>query len=275
MKKSLTILFLLFYSIGLFGQIIEAETKFQLTNPNDSLRKVKDVAIPTIETNAVRGGFFISGMAQFAASSATGDSISLTIYPQISTLEAGVTLNFISPLTNDDAVRIVINGISGTYNLYKKATHELDTADLRGGQMVSIVYDGTNFQVISQLNKSCPNGFVEVTREYCIQQNENAPVYFWEAINNCGKQNARVCNWGEWYYACYLSAQLGINGMLGNWEWADGGGNSLGFTTPPTGDTGLEVGQTLCTDAGSSIVDTTHTNVRAQPKTYHCCYSLR
>jgi hypothetical protein len=257
------------------AQVIEVSDKIILTNPNDSLRKVKDVKNPKAETDAVRSEFFINGMSQFAVASGTNDTINLTIYPSITNLVPGVTLNFISPLANSKEVKIKVNGINAYFSLHKKGTLDLDTADLISGQMLSIVYDGTHFQVISQLNKSCPNNFIKVTREYCIQQVENTAVYFWNAVRNCGDQNARVCTWGEWYYACFNSTQLGLTDMTGNWEWIDGGGNALGFTTPGTNFTGLQVGQTSCTEAISSIIDTTHTNVRAQPKPYHCCYSLK
>lgn len=275
MMKYLYISF--FIVIGFFGhaQVIEVKEKILLTHPEDSLRKVKEVQTPTTETDAVPSGFFINGMSQFAAATGNDDTIYLTIYPSITALVPGVTLNFMSPIANSQSVKIKVDGINSFFELHKKGTLPLDIADLANGQMVSIVFDGNHFQVISQLNKSCPSGFVKATREYCVQIDENPAVYFWNAVRHCGDMNARICTWGEWYYACFYSATLGVNSMTGNWEWADGGGNALGFTTPPTNYTGLEVGQINCTDAMSSIVDTTHTNVRAQPKTYHCCYSLK
>jgi hypothetical protein len=65
--------------------------------------------------------------------------------------------------------------------------------------------------------------------------------------------------------------------MMGNFEWIDGTGNSLGWTNPPTYYTSaMAGGYSNCTELTSAIVDTTHPYYpRSTPKAFHCCYSLK
>jgi hypothetical protein len=260
------------------GQVVNIDDKINLTGDNNAKRKVKNVSDPIFEDDALNNEYYLSGQTQFCiANSLLGisDTLELTIFPAISQLEKGLTLNFISPIVNSNHVLIKINGLPNSFTLNKKAIVPLDSADIANGQMISIVFDGNNFQILSRLNVSCPSNFVKVAEEYCITPHELPPVYFWNAVVSCGDRNARVCSWAEWHHACVNSGILGITNMIGNWEWVDAGGNYMSFTTPPTGYTGLQIGNANCENTISSIIDTTHIDIRAQPKTYRCCYTLK
>lgn len=273
--KLIIILNLFLFSLVTWGQEIESNDKIILTGNTPEQRKLKNIANPVNETNAVSENFFLSGLVNYAIASGANDTLNLTIYPGPSVINPGFILNFTSPIVNDNNVYIEINSSGVYYPLSKKGIDPLDTSDIVIGQVVSIIFDGTRFQVFSDLNRSCPNGFIKVNAEYCIEPVENNAKFFWAAIKDCGLQNSRVCSWGEWYYACQQSVALGILDMTDNWEWIDGGGNSLGWTTPPTTDTGLQSGDAGdCTNIMSSITDTTHNHYRADPKPYRCCYSL-
>jgi hypothetical protein len=257
------------------AQVVESENKILLVNPDPDKRKITGVANPVNETDALNLEFFLNGNVHFGVATGTNDTVQLTVYPDPSAIVPGTAFSFLSPLTNDTRVYLRVNTIPGYFEITKKGTAQLDTADFVPNQFVTVIFDGIRFQVISELNRSCPIGFIKASEEYCIQPAENDSVFFWNAIKTCGDMNARVCSWGEWYYACQKSAILGMSGMLGNYEWVDGGGNSLGWTTPVTSDTGLMSGASTCIDITSSIVDTTHTHGKARAKPYRCCYSLR
>jgi hypothetical protein len=275
MKNLLNIiLFLFFFHASSISQIIEVNDKIIMTNTSEDLRKVKGLGTPENETEVISDQFFLSGQINYAVASGTNDTLHLTIYPFPIQIEKGFIISFLSPIENMQIVVAEVNGNSIFYEIKKKAIISLDSADIMSGQLVSMIFDGTNFQIINEIYRKCPSGFIKVTDEYCITPNEPANAYFWKAIRECGKKSARVCSYGEWYYACLNQASLGITNMTGNFEWVDGGGNSLGWTTPVTSNTGLMLGNTSCTDVTSSITDSTHTHSKANPKPYRCCYSL-
>lgn len=278
MKKHTYILFstlLLFTLSNVQSQVVESGDKITLTNSDANKRQVNEIINAESESDALNLRLFMNGNFNFGIANGSNDSIHITFNPEITSLQPGLLFSFLSPFTNDNSVVISIDAVSGFYSLAKKGTKNLDTADIIPGQLITVVYDGTRFQVISELHNGCPSGFVKVTEEYCITPSEKDSIYFWNAVTYCGNQNARICNWGEWYYACLNSTSLGITGMLGNYEWIDGGGNSLSWTTPVTSITGMMGGWTSCIDVTSSIVDTTHTHSKARPKPFRCCYSLR
>ncbi len=276
MKKNIFILTMfLTIAVALNGQVINVDDKIIMTGGNNEERKLKNVANPINETNPANENFYLSGLVNYAVASGNFDTINLVIFPTPLNIKPGFILNFISPIVNDNNVVVEINSSGIYYPLAKKGIDPLDTSDIVTGQMVSIIFDGTRFQVFSELNKSCPNGFIKAAEEYCIQPLENASLFFWGAVKNCGEKNARVCSWGEWYYACQNSVALGILDLTDNWEWIDGGGNSLSWTTPPVSNTGLQGGNGgSCINIQASITDTTHNHPRADPKPYRCCYSL-
>lgn len=278
MKKNIHILFLivLFFKISpIQSQIIESGDKIILTNIDVNKRQVNEIINAENESDALNLRLFMNGNFNFGMATGLNDTLHISFTPGITSLQPGLLFSFIAPFTNDNSVIISIDSISGYFPLAKKGTKPLDTSDVIPGQLVTVVYDGTRFQVISELHNGCPIGFIKVTEEYCITPTEKDSIYFWNAVTYCGNQNARICNWGEWYYACLNSTSLGITGMLGNYEWIDGGGNSLSWTTPVTSATGMMGGWTSCIDVTSSIVDITHTHSKARPKPFRCCYSLR
>lgn len=271
MKIVSTISFLIFFHCIGLTQIIESNDKIILSHPSSDKREINGVSHPIEENDALNLLSLLTGSINFANATGANDSITLNLQINPSSLTAGMLFNFISPITNTRSTFIKFSNSSTYFRIKKKGTENLDTSDIQTNQLVSLIFDGTNFQIISQLNRSCPTGFIKVTEEYCITPNESDSIYFWPAVKNCGDQNARVCNWGEWYYACLNRTSLGINGMIGNYEWVDGGGNS----TSSSSSTGLMSGSTGCQDIDSGIVDPTILTTRSLPKSYRCCYSLR
>lgn len=275
MRKLLVIVTILCVSFLEINAQILVGNRIDLVSSNPTERKVSGLNQPTQSDDAVNLSFFISGKVHFCnAMTLNSDTMQLSIYPDIDTLVPGTLITFISSISNDSSTFLKFDNGS-VIELTKKGIQKLDSADIIPGMVVSAVYDGNKFQCISDLAKNCPIGFIKATEEYCIQQFESDSAYFWKAIQLCGDMNARVCNWGEWYYACENASTLGLTGMLNNFEWVDGGGNSLGWTVPPTSNTGLMSGSGTCINIMASIVDTTHNHSRARPKKYHCCYSLK
>lgn len=264
-----------FFSGTIVAQIIESGNKIILSNPDPEKRKINGVQDPIDLNDAVNLEFFINGKANYGIVSISSDTLSVLLNPTPVSINPGTLINFIAPVSLNGPTKVKINGIPTVFRLTKNAIKEIDSAEIISGQLVTVIFDGSNFQCISSLNKPCPQNFIKASEEYCIKKTEEDSAYFWKAIKTCGNSNARICNWAEWYYACQKTS-LGILDMVGNYEWIDGTGNSLGWTTPPTYYTTAIIGKTSCIDLTSGIVDSTHTYVsRSSRKAYHCCYSLK
>ena len=80
----------------------------------------------------------------------TGDAITMDFTPDFPTLAAGLSITFIAEAANTTAVTLAIDG--GTAKDIKKyggAIGALVANDIRSGQVVTIVYDGTQWVMMS------------------------------------------------------------------------------------------------------------------------------
>jgi hypothetical protein len=270
MNRIINILIPFLFPFFCISQVIRIDDKIIMTGDTQDKRKISNVASAQNEADAINDRMLLSGAINFASATGSADTIHLSIFPLPLAINKGLLLTFVSPISNNGKVVADINGNGIYFELTKKISESLDSANISAGQVVSMVYDGSNFQIYSEIKKSCPQGFVKANNEFCITPLEPAPVYFWSAIKNCGNKNARVCSWGEWYYACLKSDELGMSNMTDNFEWLDAGGNSLAISS----NTGLMAGDSTCVKINSSITDSTVNTSQANPKPYRCCYSL-
>lgn len=79
-----------------------------------------------------------------AAVGGTGDAIALTTSPVVTALAAGDVVRFVVEAANTGAVTIAVDSIVATA-LKKVAGYDLDANDLRDGDVVEAMYDGTDF----------------------------------------------------------------------------------------------------------------------------------
>ena len=119
-----------------------------------------------------------------------------------------------------------------------------------------MIFDGTNYQLVSSSKRQCPVGFIDVNDEYCIEEFEHPNADWWESAQDCHDRNAKLCTWAQWYYACQ-DASLGITDMTDNWEWLNCPVNAESQVLI-MGNGGCQIGNV----AGAS------TN-----KKHRCCYS--
>jgi hypothetical protein len=101
------------------------------TNPNDAVRLAQ-----------LQGGAF-SYMTVTGTNTLIG-----TLIPAISTYTIGAMYSFIVQNTNTAAVTINIDGV-GVKNIYRNGSDPVQAGDLVAGNIAVILYDGTEFQLIS------------------------------------------------------------------------------------------------------------------------------
>ena len=86
----------------------------------------------------------------YAASSAGSDTYAITLSPVPAAYATGMVVNFEADVANTGAATLNVNTL-GAITIKKNNDQDLDSNDIEAGQIVTVVYDGTNFQMQSQL----------------------------------------------------------------------------------------------------------------------------
>ena len=83
--------------------------------------------------------------------SATGSSNAYVLsYPaNLTELTAGLRLSFKANHTNTGASTLQVNSFTA-HSIKKQVGQDLEANEIRSGQVITVVYDGTNFQMLSQ-----------------------------------------------------------------------------------------------------------------------------
>ena len=268
MKQLLTILALLVFS-PVFTQV-EVKEPIIMTGETEEDRQVKGLADPDALDEGVNARTIQMNRLNFAATSGSGNEIELSLSPAPESYNPGMVVSFIANQANTGHTTVDINGL-GVLPLYKNVEESLDSAEIISGQIVSLVYDGENFQILSELNKPCPNGFIEINKDYCIEIQERGPASFWGAIMECTETGGKLCDWFEWTNACHRE-EVNITNMTDNWEWTDVAANNHSSAEPMNTYTSHRVGNGGCNEFGTQPIQTSNGLTTLH---FHCCYSKR
>jgi len=87
---------------------------------------------------------------RYAADAGGDDSYEVTLDPVPAAYYAGMEISFKPTTANTGACTLNVNGL-GAKTIKKSVSTDLDTGDILAGQMVTVKYDGTNFQLVSTL----------------------------------------------------------------------------------------------------------------------------
>jgi hypothetical protein len=114
------------------------------------------------------GNFKFNGLVadSFAYAAATGstNAYAVTLAPAISAYTAGLVINFKANAANTGAATINANSV-GNVTIKKNGSTDLAIGDIANGQIATVIYDGTYFQLCSRINSSSVNA-VEVTVDF-------------------------------------------------------------------------------------------------------------
>lgn len=96
-----------------------------------------------------------AGTDWYAASSAGTDAYAITITPAITAYTTGMKFRFKADVANTGAATLAVSGLSALA-IKKYNDQDVETGDIEAGQIVEVVYDGTDFQMQSQsaINKA-------------------------------------------------------------------------------------------------------------------------
>lgn len=96
---------------------------------------------------------FQNGSTIYAASTTGNDSYTVTLVPAISSYATGLVVNFKVDTANTGTASLNVNGL-GAKTIKKASDQDLVTGDIKANQVISVIYDGTNFQMQSQTGAS-------------------------------------------------------------------------------------------------------------------------
>lgn len=118
-------------------------------------RNAADSAWLTLWTMGKQGLVPQDGSSIFAADAAGSDTYAITLSPVPTAYTTGMVVNFTAQTANTGACTLNVNSL-GAKTLKKNKGNDLETGDILAGQCVSVMYDGTNFEVVSPLCNTSP-----------------------------------------------------------------------------------------------------------------------
>ena len=141
-------------------------TKDGQTTPTANIpmgnNKITGLAVGTVATDAATLGQVQSTAAKLLTSVSGADTITAAGSPSVASYVAGQMFYFVAAGDNTGAVTINIDSL-GAKSVTRDGAVALAAGDIKSGEVVVIVYDGTRFQVVSQLNSSGDARFANVS----------------------------------------------------------------------------------------------------------------
>lgn len=98
-----------------------------------------------------------NGATVFAADAGASDTYVITLSPVPAAYTTGMLVNFSANTINTGAATLNVNGL-GAKTIKKLHDQDLADGDIEAGQIVTVIYDGTNFQMQSQVATSGGSG---------------------------------------------------------------------------------------------------------------------
>lgn len=230
-----------------------------LEGADDASRQVSGLRNADSAVDALNARSLQYGAYQYAEVLG-GDAWQATLTPSATTLQPGMRLILRVQNGSNGAATLDVDAL-GAVEIKKDGDRPLEPGDVAPGETVSLVFDGTAFQLISARRldrKPCPAGTAAVGELYCIELVEHDSTDYPAAAIQCGSQNMQLCSWAQWYVACTRATELGLQNMIGNWEWTN---------SPANSDIQARVvGQSTCTQAATTNGwDLTN-------RFFHCCF---
>ncbi|MCE5274869.1 MAG: tail fiber protein [Deltaproteobacteria bacterium] len=100
------------------------------------------------------------GALDYAAATGSANVYAVTLSPALSAYVTGMPISFLANFTNTGPATLNVNGLGA-----KSIQHHslaLDAGDIQGGQIATVIYDGTGFQMVNaKRSAQVPAGIVE------------------------------------------------------------------------------------------------------------------
>lgn len=227
----------LFAPLAVMAQL-ESPVPIVLEGSTNADRQLKGLELPAASDHGASAEAVRFQVVQRTTTNGT-NTLTASLSPSASGYSAGMLLSVEPTTANDTAVTLNVDGL-GAVPLLKFTNEPLDSADLRPGIPVLLVFDGAAFQLISQTGLACPPGMLEVNRDVCVEAAPSGPASWYNAVSICNLRGFRLCGWADWFKGCSMPG--GFVNTIVEYEWLDNASNdnnhgkrvglATGTTTP-------------------------------------------
>lgn len=136
------------------------KTVFSDGNPALGIKGTKVTAAFLNASNThYHTGLDVDGDGSLAYAVATGtNDLTLTLAPALTQYVNGMPIYLKAAATNTGAMTLNVNGL-GAKAIKKNASEALVAGDVRSGAVITVAYDGTNFQMVATPNADTVDGY--------------------------------------------------------------------------------------------------------------------
>lgn len=239
----------------------------------------------------------VTSVEWYAATSTGNDSYAITVTPAIAAYASGQRFRFKTDVANTGPCSLNVSGL-GAKTIKKLHDQDTATGDIESGQIVEVVYDGTNFQMVSQpaqqisaVDYQAFTGNGTWTKPSNVQTNSTVLVEAWGAGGGGGaltgsSNGAGVGGGGGGAYVRreFLASSLGAtetvtigtagsgatgsaggNTTFGSWLTAYGGGGGGTYAGAGVNSSGAGGGGALSVGSNGTQNDDTQGGVGGEP----------
>jgi hypothetical protein len=246
------------FALTAWGQV-QVDRPVVLAGSADSLRRITGLTMAMDETALITAGEAVQGTVHLALSSGSTNTVALTLSPPALAYTSGMTIRWNPHVVSAGGlVKVNVDGL-GDRSVYRNDGLPVAFGQLQPGSVAEIIYADTAFFLTGRTRSDCPTGFVEVSSELCIQQNDSTLIDVFSAVVYCRQRGARLCTWDEYVLACSAQGQQ-LSGMFDDWEWID--------DTSDHTHTGNQAGRYSCRSHRALSADLNPNSVGV----IRCCY---
>ena len=141
------------------------------TNLNMNNYEINNLSNPVNQSDAVNALTIQNGTLTYAQDIGSGNSYAVTLSPAPTSYVIGMVVNFIAASSNlTGGCTLNVNGL-GAKSIKKQLNVDPVANDILSGMGVTVMYDGTNFQMLSQLGNVAVGSFSGVGMEVFSSSN--------------------------------------------------------------------------------------------------------
>lgn len=138
--------------------------------------KLRNLAAGILSTDAATVGQILGGAINTLTAVAGTDTITASTSPAITAYVAGQSFRFVAAGTNTTGIPTLnINGL-GAKNITRNGTSGIVPGDIRSGSVVTVTYDGTQFQITGIVGASGVIGYGRNVNSVLVNQGPTIPL---------------------------------------------------------------------------------------------------
>ena len=142
-------------SIGAFSQV-EIDRSIQLTGTGSDA-KITGIDNVSAPKDAVSAEVMQSNALTYSAAGGVANAYTVALAPAVGSYTTGQLLSFRANAENTGSSSVDVNGL-GAIPIKKNGDSDLVASDIKNGQIVTVIYDGANFQMVSQIGNATSGG---------------------------------------------------------------------------------------------------------------------